>query len=836
MDKKRLTLEEFVDVLKKGPKTRGYDAILAYDRLRANRLLLQEYIDRYDSDRYFEPMNFPVPIIPGVQWEKVIDHLLDKPRLSFENSIITSSRADLTMRITGGKQLTIGTRGSAKGNKVSRVKIADELDGPALHMRIALDTSPGSVDKAGKVLIDLKKADEFYLSFADSDEENFNGGARYKKEFDAWTDEKKIFVLNELQMKDTDFLQPEKFWVRTDVAPLGRLRGSDEYGEGQILLFVTMKDSDNSNAGIPTEIEYLLPTAADPYTMNLLLGNKFLIERLVTQGMKNVEHLVPGFKVEYVGGGEHSFMTGLKVAEGKLNIPVKGASPRFNEIFFTEGLGLSLVGSAQDTFTRFEVRAIDEKLRFEWFGKNEAPVTLKPKDSSDVSGKVTYRWEYVAEYQFHVETTGADIGKLRLKPAGASTLRQRMAPDQDLLNTSADNLVDFIAFGEATVARHLAQAIETIVNVATDIDAFRLNGLLFRSGKEAAQPSTVRFPGDLTLPGYLSPARTQFEVVPSETVVLAASKKTFSITPASDTPVTWTVANVPGDEGENPGSIDPATGEYTAPPSSSVVRGNKKVIVTATRGESFAKALVSITLRSIAASPMVMEAAWNASYKLSAATLNAEPVTFSLPADAIGTLADDPEPDPSVQQGMLYVSPNRSLQDLPRKSEAWRRLRATAAWREEDDLAELLAIDTIDVSNPSNGGREQIPVLLPLENQLNWLTLHIEGEGDGKGVRLKFWGTNKSGDYEVAPEDTTWYLVLGNGTLDKETGVYTPIASDGNPLSDYAVIAAVEEDDRYWLWSYAIVPIPLVTPKLLVDSLNEDENGNPIPPVAGGEL
>jgi len=823
--KTKETLEEFVEYLKEKPRTFGYDAILAYDRFKANRLLLQEYIDRFDSDRYFEPLTFSTTITPGAQWEKVIDHLLDKPRLSFENSSIAHSRADLTMRISGGKQLTLSRGAGDKVKKLIRVKEADALDGPALHMRIALDASPGTVSKAGTVSIDLKKADYFYLSFADTEEENLIGGARYKRIFDGWPDEKKIFVLNEMQLKETDFLQPEKFSVRTHPAPLGRLKSSDQYGEGEVLLFVTMKGSDNSDAGIPGDDEsmhYLLPDATDPYTMNLLLGNKFLIKRLVTRGIEKVEHQSVPFDATYIGDGKDTFVTGIQATAGQLNIPVTGTTPSLWEVSFTQGLALNFVGGGADEYTRFDVRAVDGKLKFEWFGKTEVPVVLTlPSNPYPRRGKAVYRWEYEADYQFVVETSGEDMGELRLERVGTPRLRQKMAPDQDLAMGQGDpNMMEeFVEFGEAQVARYLSETIETIVSVAADIDAFRLNGLLFRSGKEAAQPSTVRFPGDLTLPGYLSPARTQFEVMPIEPVVMAGGKQQFSTTPGSGASMTWTVENLPGEADEDPGSINATTGEYTAPASSAVVRGNKKVIVTATSGTNYSKALVSITPRSIAVSPMVMQAASGGKFKLSAATLNAERVTFSLPAGAKGTLQEDPAPDPAVQQSMLYVAPVGDGRPgvVPRKSETWRGHRATAAWRSEDDLAQLLAVETVDVSSASGSGQEQIPILLPLQNETNWFTHHVEGNG----VRLKFWGTGKSGDYEVPAEDTTWYLVLGNGTL--KDGLYTPTATDGKPLSRYAVVAAIEDDNRYWLWTYTILPIPLITPELLVEKLTEAE-------------
>lgn len=827
--KNKETLEEFVTYLKNKPSTYGYDAILAYDRFRANRLLLQEYIDRFDNNSYFEPLSFTTTITPGAQWEAVVDHTLDVPRLSFENSSIAHSRADLTMRITAGKQLTLTRSIGAKVKKLIRVKEADSLDGPALHVRISLDASPGSVSQAGTVSLDLQKAEHFYLSFADTDEENLIGGQRYKAIFDSWEPAKRIFVLTEMPMKDSDFLQPEKFWVRTHAALLAKVRASDQYGEGEVLLFVTMKGSNNSDAGIPADDEnmhYLLPDAVTPYTMNLLLGNKFLIKRLVSFGFERLERVIEPFKATYTGGEGETFVTGIQATAGLLSIPVEGDTDVLEIIEFPQGLLLNFSSSSdEDDFTNFKVKASDETLDFEWFGLAKAPATFKVRSGSQQtrSGMVSYRWEYKASYAFHLETAGDNVGQLTLKLRAKPSLRSKMWPDQALAANAGHPfaLELFINFGEQALAEHLEKTIETIVGVATEIDAFRLNGLLFRSGKESAQPSVVRFPGDLTLPGYLAPARTEFEIEPNETLVEAGGKRTFETTLGAGASVTWSVANLPGDEGEDCGSF--TSNEYTAPAASAVLRSGKKVIVTATRGTSYSKALVSITSRSIAVAPMVMQAAAGGKFKLSAATLDGEKVTFTLPSDAKGSLQEDPQPDPSVQQSMLYVAPVGGLQQGTRKSDEWRRLRATAAWRIEDDLAEVLAIDTVNVSRESGNGQEQIPVLLPLRNETNWFTHHVEGNG----IRLKFWGSGKGNDYEVPAEDTTWYLVLGNGTF--EDGLYTPIANDGQPLSRYAVVAAIEDNRTFWLWTYAILPIPFLTPELLVEKLTAQDEDAALP-------
>ncbi|MFT0521581.1 hypothetical protein [Pseudomonas faucium] len=817
------TLEEFIAYMKVKPRTYGYDAILAYDRLRANRLLLQEYIDRFDENMYFEPLTFTTVITPGQQWERVIDHVLDKPRLTFENATIASSRADLRMRITGGKQLTFSQAVGARVPKVTRVKQADALDGPTLHVRIMLDSSPGSVSSAGTVFLDLKTATDFYLSFADTDEENRLGGQRYKDIFDAWPAEKKKFVLNEMSIHEDDFLQPEKFAVRTHAAPQGALSTSADFGDGEVLLFVTMKNSNNDDAGIPYDdasMNYMLPDAREPYTLNLVLGNKFLVERLITRGFQRLPHQRIGFQVVAIGGEEDTHVTGIEATAGLLEIPgIEGVTAHLRSITYAGGFPLPFTGrQGDDKAVSFVCRAVDEKLRFTWSGAYAVQVDVTATDNSKFFGQLNSRWEWQADYEFSVETSGPDIGQLHLQRVGAVTERLKMAPSIELAEQMGGRpfvMEELVTFAERTLSERLLSTVDTIVEVAEEIEAFRLNGLLFRSGKDAAQPSTVRFPGDLTLPGYLSPSRTEFQVEPMEPIVVAGATQQFTLLGASAPTVTWSVESLPGEESEDAGHID-ATGLYTAPPADAITRGDKRIIVKAVGGTAFSKALVSITPRTVAASPYVLQAVGNEGFKVSGASDDGELLRFELAPNAIGRLEVDPDPDPSVQQGMLYFAKNVIASEVPRKSEQWLRHRQTAAWNPDDDIYELLAIDIIEVSKPSGGAKELIPAVVPLHTENRWFVHEVEGNG----VRLIFKGMGKSGEFEVPAEETTWYLVYGNGRL--ENGVYTPEATDGKPLSKFAVIAAIQPDDFEWRWAYAIVPLPLLSAQALVDELQGD--------------
>ncbi|OPG68559.1 hypothetical protein B1219_30450, partial [Pseudomonas ogarae] len=168
----RETVEEFVAWLERKPQTHGFDAILAYDQNKTNLLLMQEYIQKFSSDHYFDPISFDAEFSSGTNWEYIYDYILDAPRLSFETSDITASDATLTMRIVGGTQLSVNKGVGEKVRWVSRVRLADAVNGPLLRMTIQLRDKPGTVDTLGRVTLDLSKGTKLYVTVGDSMEQD----------------------------------------------------------------------------------------------------------------------------------------------------------------------------------------------------------------------------------------------------------------------------------------------------------------------------------------------------------------------------------------------------------------------------------------------------------------------------------------------------------------------------------------------------------------------------------------------------------------------------------------------------------------------------------------
>ena len=102
----KLTLTQYLNYLGTETRTMGWGALLIYDRAKTNALLAQEYIERFDKNQYFPPFNDSEETDQNA-WSDMQDFILDRPRLSFTNSNIASSRARLSMKVVGGKYVTL---------------------------------------------------------------------------------------------------------------------------------------------------------------------------------------------------------------------------------------------------------------------------------------------------------------------------------------------------------------------------------------------------------------------------------------------------------------------------------------------------------------------------------------------------------------------------------------------------------------------------------------------------------------------------------------------------------------------------------------------------------
>ncbi|MGE8043093.1 hypothetical protein ACQKO6_02610 [Pseudomonas monteilii] len=798
--------EDVLDYFERNPGLLGWDAIIAYDRNKTNKILLQEYVKRFSGTSWFEPISFDGSATPSVI-ERVIDYRIDAPRLSFENANLESSRADLKMRIVGGKQLTIENPGNPKLFQITRVKMADALNGPVLHVRINLDAVDVAV-RAGRVGIDLSKGTDFYLTYADTPVEDMAGGVKFKEFFDRLPSNKKIFVVSELLESD-GIINPSLIALRTQPSPDTHLLGTPRAGDGAVLVFVGLESSDGRGGSIPAKgSQYLLPTGNEGVDALIAFKVSSVFDKMVSGLIEDIPLLQGRFKANY----EHGVLTSTEgyLYERDISAAIEISGGRRLEAFTT----ISAFGHYQDGLTecngQLVARIEGAHMVIEWNGTNDNEHIIFQNGADHKSCHSQTLFSIRVKYEFVLLQNGR-IG-IALRDSESRIVTDLYDYDNVL---NADDRSKAIPFLEERGRRQLDRFLTQLGRLGFEFDLFVLNNVLFR-GQQTFQPLAVHDSGSLITFGQLAPALTTFEIDPVEILLGAGTQRTFATSPAGVS-VTWSVANLPGEDGD-PGAIDASSGVYTAPARSTMKDFHKRVIITARSrsGNASSSALVGVVTRDIGLDPLVMLVNRGVSgYKVRGTPLDpANALTFRMSPGALGTVIDDPNGDPDVAYSKLYVPPPVLLDAKPGPAAItpqWLEHRRSDVWRIDEDIDQLLAVEHVLVTG-SRGGSQEVLVLLPLENLTNWFTY----QRHGTGVQLSFWASSKKGDYIVDPEDTTWYLVKGSGTF--VNGLYTP-APDTEEA--YAVVAAVENDNRNWYWALAILPVPFVTAEHFVNITQE---------------
>lgn len=804
------SLEDFLTKMEEGPKTFGWDALLVFDRGATNTLLAQEYVDRIDTEDEFFPTLPDDAVESGNGIEHVLHGLvLDKPRLSFENASILESKAKLQMRLVGGQQLEV-IETFLDGKPVRRVNalsVYNAANGSVLDMNIRLEATAGSVNESGKVMLDISKGFDHVFSGAGTELEKLRLGEYFKQVLNDWSDEdEKItqFPLSEIVVDQTTPVNPGVFGLRTHAAPGATVRSSQAYGDGAVIVFVAM--AGNEKGTYPADdaaMLYMLPEASQPYTSNLVLSNKFIVTQVLESGFNQFEWLRGKF-------------TQVKLPDGTYKLVASNASEIFNRaIDYHDG---EINGSPRWWQWTFAVSS----LAFGLFSKGDE-VTVKGR-------KLAVAWRSsstVGTLVFYIQTNIDGFGRTVFIPIdatfsceatykftpslveGKTVLTFGMEDFEFNFDISIDDS-DF-GSGEASdsargrlaalksalsdaIAETLKSQAESLKNMTFEIDALRLNKLLFR-GDNVVEPRDVSLPTDLTLLGNLAPKRTTLSINPPESTVASGQVIEFKAIPdASD--VTWKVENLPGETGET-GKFEKASGRYTAPSDEALrTEGHRRLIVTATSGDHVSKALVSVVPSQVSVNPWVAVVAVGKSYSLSAGTPDAAPLKWDTPA--LGAIA--PESDPLNPLGYKYTAPASLPKYETGKPQHYR----------------VLRLDSISVRPEAGGASATIDMLVVgAKNPNYWL--EPEARDDGS-VALPFYRLNLDLEKIEVPEPVEWTVLRGSGTVDPKTRVYTPAADADD---QYVIISAyyVNDDDAS-KHDYVVLPLPVVSVRRHAEMLN----------------
>ncbi|MFJ4053993.1 hypothetical protein ACIPZC_11075 [Pseudomonas sp. NPDC089743] len=782
----RPTLQQYYNYLKEKPRTYGWGAFLVYDRKKANLLLMQEHIQRADTEDWIEPISGEKEVESGTLYG-LSNFRFGAPVLSFENSSIGSSMAALSMPVVSGRLTEWNRAAGSSLPTLVGISHLDPLNAPRVKMNIKLNEGAGGVvDEDGRVYLDLSDSSAYYFEVSQWEELNSKLGELIEAQFKAPGRGEQIWELNALAPVEGE-LNPTSFKVRTHSlgkagSPVASTNQAD-LEEGAVIVGVAFNNA--RNGGFPSgdeDMPYLLPQrqSGNPYSLNVVLSDEAWVKNVLNSLLDRLSgtRYVPG-ELTYTRNSS-GFFTGAQ-----------GGSIRFMEGAFYE------IVDTRDFSMRFHVHGDLGQFSFSF-----AP------------GKVDCSWsfagaiEHGAHIRLNVGTGWQELTTLlNLDVRASCSFSTSMEDGVIVLNRGGltvngdwgypgDDYGEEIKQNFAIFKNHLEGYIAGIFNAMAGgvevVDLLRLNGLLFRN-EQRSVADTFANPGDVTMLGELAPALTTFAINPIERTLIAGGTQPLTLTPEPQPgAVEWTVKARP-DDPENPvgpeqlGEI--VDGVYKAPKADAIAGAFRQVIITATVGQNRSSALFTVVPKAVSVRPVLLNALYSnpgqpQRYVLEGGSIESE-LVWAKGAGFKGDLRDPTADEyvelkiPMDKQVKVYVAPLSDPDAGP-------------------VLGGLMQLDQVQVTG---GGRTETIDITVLWKQTA-ATLKVEAQAGGAlklVLAIQSWG---EGEKDLPPEQTKWFVVKGKGTLDEGTGIYSPGSEEGV----YVIIAGVEKNGGNW--NYAVLPMP----------------------------
>lgn len=277
------SLESLLARMRQGSVTQGWGAVSVFSRGRVNRLLEQQYIERFNGHSFLPP--FSGRIAPAEGSQEFVDLKsigLGQPLLSFNSASLTNSTAVLTMNIIAGRYTASRQTLGAQATLLSAFNITEQ-QGFKLEMDIDLSLVVGEIDKRGRVRLNLSQAVNFRCNLAGDDElANARFASYFKQRFEELPEHRSVFQLGMLDLKGYNYLTPQSFRILTQAAPGAKVLGAENYGDGGVVVFIRLL-ANTSDGQFPPDASfpYLIPDnkeadGSDRYSATLVLSEEMI--------------------------------------------------------------------------------------------------------------------------------------------------------------------------------------------------------------------------------------------------------------------------------------------------------------------------------------------------------------------------------------------------------------------------------------------------------------------------------------------------------------------------------------------------------------------------------
>lgn len=615
----------------------GWSAIAAMARTKTNTLLIQEYIARFTTGSYLDPVNGVVVITDGIREEHLKDFILDAPRLSFvrrnPDNVNEHPSALLTCAILGGVQVTM--EHTVDLWRVVKVVETDPLQGPRLTLELNLEDVPGNVAADGRVFFDLQHSDNFKLTFGQTEIEQTLGGDFFRNLFNALPAEKRIWVMGRIAAGGEESLRPESFKLDVQANSLASRNPRDSsYGDGALLICICMVGS-QQGGGLPPEYKYLIPDdAGEDYSATVLLASRRFLAPLL------IDNLAVGFgvrsdefiqQVDQQGNLHAQLMAGQLVAQGgsfKMTFTGLDGQLHHLDVVMPE---VTLTVLAGEPF-RVEFGVADASVRWHTVTEFDLVIGLIdfPPITCPMRLELTMSARYLAadnaEGQAVLQRTDYVLEKI-MTPLGRSGLTLSEEIPEPIMQLIIQILAWLVSVPLTSVAAFAAvlARIELLFAIAmpfqSKIDSFVQEHIKLNFGN-AIQGDVIRAPRDIGFFGRINPTRTSFAIKPLEPLIAAGDIQVFTSDPAVSELV-WDVRSLEDNDTPGLGSISSNTGSYRAPAASAFAGRFHRERVIATDGAGFSSsALVTVLVNPLTINPLIQLCDVTSTVELAAGALS----------------------------------------------------------------------------------------------------------------------------------------------------------------------------------------------------------------------
>lgn len=800
----KMSLTQLVAEMQGKSLTYGWDALVLYDQRKTNELLQQLYIERVNSENgYIEPMSMVAAHGGGAYKEYIHDLKLSAPRLSFENANPSlSAKARLTLDMIGG-MIVSAKKQPGSPFYISRLLKVLPVGAPQLWMDQPV--TKAVVNGLGEVLIDLNNADNFKANFVLAELSMKEVGQRFKDYFrDNIPSDLKVFPLGRLDGQLNGVLTPQNFQVRVMKSTPSALMGDEQYGEGAVLLFITLKGGSDSSRFPNEQAPYLIPAdgAGAKYTGTLLLSSKVLAEKIFKPALESSIGKGLALSIVYQG---HDIASSLKATAGGGNI----TDNRVAYKYWQGGASWGYENSASSTLAPFPydfmsgsglvVTFKGGKLAVAWRGSKSGQCsaqtnTISGPDVFDFS--YTYDMEKTFSVALDAQSNHVELGSpLVVRDVFDASFSRNPMP---VWNRDGQAITKTFIIGKA---RSLVQGMLSKIEIPS-IDTFLLRNLLF-PGHNALYLTKAFVPGDLALFGEIDPLRTSTQISPNSSTVEAGSGFQFRLTPTPAN-ITWTARDIDG-RVPMPDVIS-SSGYFTAPVANQLPDGLLAIVVTAQGTLNGApvesSALVTVLASMVVANPMYDAGDPGEERTFTAESVNGATLEWINLTPQWGSKLDRVAGEPNHR---LYTAgPGSADPEIP------------------------FYLDKIEIKQTVNGVMTSAFIHFLITKLAVTTPMWISEASDPASGTVQFELRGKNG--VIDPSRVTWKLLDGPGAFDDRTGIYRQPASVAP--SSFIVVSGKVPDDFQDLLAVAAIPLPLSKYVDLLEALNETVG--PPPPIPDG--